>query len=84
MGQVVSEFLPHTCCQAQKCSCCLVIFHKMRQKTTMALLICLIKQISSMMGGAPAREDPLDPLSNFIKELQDPSSMSCPDISARS
>ena len=26
-------------------------------------------------GGAPARADPLDPLANFIKELQDLSSM---------
>ena len=29
-------------------------------------------------GGAPARADPLDSLANFIKELQDLSSMSCP------
>ena len=32
-------------------------------------------------GGAPARVSPLDPLANFIQELQYPSSMSGPDIS---
>ena len=33
-------------------------------------------------GGAPARADPLDPLANFIQELQYLSSMSGPDIAA--
>jgi hypothetical protein len=33
-------------------------------------------------GGAPSRADPLDPLSDFIKELQGLSTMSGPDISA--
>jgi hypothetical protein len=33
-------------------------------------------------GCAPAAQGPLDPLSRFIQELEDLSSMNCPDISS--
>ena len=49
----------------------------------MVLLIRMMKPISSMMGGAAARADLLDPLANFIRELEHLSSLSGPDISAR-
>ena len=46
----MSKFLPRTGCQAQTCSCFLVTCNKMREKTTMALLIRMMKPISSLVG----------------------------------
>ena len=67
----------------------LVTCNKVKEKTTMALLIRMMKPISRLNSSVvevpllgQRSADPLDPLANFIKELEHLSSMSGPDISA--